>query len=134
MALNLNVASMGPRSDERGNTTRNLAFARKRFFASMGPRSDERGNYASWRCLGCQWKLQWGRARMSAEIGKWEMGIISYEVALQWGRARMSAEIPQLPRLRFPRLPLQWGRARMSAEIRDCRESCECRACRFNGA
>src|SRR5437016_4700429 len=39
-------ASMGPRSDERGNLFRNHARDGRRH-ASMGPRSDERGNIDS---------------------------------------------------------------------------------------
>ncbi len=59
--------SMGPRSDERGNLSVVWRVAKHRF-PSMGPRSDERGNAVG--CLGSKirGRLQWGRARMSAEI------------------------------------------------------------------
>ena len=60
-------ASMGPRSDERGNLGRpdgNMSNA----LASMGPRSDERGNIGLDR-IGAHvgGLLQWGHARMSVE-------------------------------------------------------------------
>ncbi len=59
----------------------------------MGPRSDERGNGFSpsqEAFLGVP--LQWGRARMSAEIASRAEASAAAAV-LQWGRARMSAEI-----------------------------------------
>src|SRR5579885_316995 len=61
------AASMGPRSDERGNA-RNATAKQRRMEASMGPRSDERGNEANQISHAWNLKLQWGRARMSAEI------------------------------------------------------------------
>src|SRR5579884_3509355 len=84
-------ASMGPRSDERGN---DFQFQRDsaRNQASMGPRSDERGNSLSRSRSSQSQGLQWGRAQMSAEmlIGvSWPQGIST----LQWGRAQMSAEM-----------------------------------------
>ena len=36
--------------------------------ASMGPRSDERGNTMSYGLKDAQVKLQWGRVRMNAEM------------------------------------------------------------------
>ncbi|SRR5579883_2787826 len=67
---NAALASMGPRSDERGNHPKSKHFTPMEAKASMGPRSDERGN--TFPCLRypivC--RLQWGRARMSAEISQ----------------------------------------------------------------
>ncbi len=89
-------ASMGPRSDERGNRrSRNREFGAA--LASMGPRSDERGNGVGghpWHSIST-W-LQWGRARMSAEIQHETWHLRGRDSLLQWGRARMSAEITHL--------------------------------------
>src|SRR5579885_1023229 len=60
-------ASMGPRSDERGNASWHAAKAVTEM-ASMGPRSDERGNAPLPELLHAAGGLQWGRARMSAEM------------------------------------------------------------------
>ncbi len=61
------LASMGPRSDERGNLGQRPGVHRCDL-ASMGPRSDERGNSPACH-IGCNMKmLQWGRALMSAEM------------------------------------------------------------------
>src|ERR1700674_1100064 len=62
------IASMGPRSFERGNPAL-LYGDYVPLFASMGPRSFERGNSLelgpdNLHCVG----LQWGRAHSSAEI------------------------------------------------------------------
>ena len=43
LVANSRLASMGPRSDERGNVAM-VRARRLRRLASMGPRSDERGN------------------------------------------------------------------------------------------
>src|SRR5579885_434082 len=107
----------------------------------MGPRSDERGNESASGDASVVRKLQWGRARMSAEIVYKQaqyrtriyasMGPRSDErgngfspsqeaflgVPLQWGRARMSAEIASRAEASAAAAVLQWGRARMSAEI-----------------
>ena len=58
---------MGPRSSERGN--RSLLDEVKRLRgASMGPRSSERGNLINPESEYVEAaKLQWGRARLSAE-------------------------------------------------------------------
>src|SRR5579885_3280556 len=64
--------------------------------ASMGPRSCERGNLPK---PGGSWEpgpLQWGRARASAEITLRMMHLLNYLFLLQWGRARASAEMPRL--------------------------------------
>ena len=85
--------------------------------ASMGPRSDERGNFGEKRDpFGTRGALQWGRAQMSAEIRP--SGIqASAANLLQWGRAQMSAEMRTTSAPRPHSDPLQWGRAQMSAEI-----------------
>src|SRR5579883_2733615 len=82
----------------------------------MGPRSDERGNveFCGGRWRSC--KLQWGRARMSAEIRLARANCWPC-YRLQWGRARMSAEIERASVANGRAHGLQWGRARMSAEI-----------------
>src|SRR5579883_444180 len=69
-----NIASMGPRSDERGDSTE-FRKAVKYLYASMGPRSDERGD-----------------VRRSAEISGTPTAL-NVTDGLQWGRARMSAEM-----------------------------------------
>src|SRR6516225_7237592 len=62
--------------------------------------------------------LQWGRARMSAEMPLIPDTWSPIRGWLQWGRARMSAEMWRwCVRGAFGGW-LQWGRARMSAEIR----------------
>ena len=61
------VASMGPRSEERGNGHRRRALVELER-ASMGPRSEERGNQRlQIRVVHCTLALQWGRAPRSAE-------------------------------------------------------------------
>ena len=62
-------ASMGPRSIDRGNGFARYdddAFAR----ASMGPRSIDRGNWVPSVVLSKGWELQWGRGRSTAEIAR----------------------------------------------------------------
>ena len=118
-------ASMGPRSDERGNSVipvgerplsvlqwgrapmsaeirAQLVGAIKTFAASMGPRSDERGNRRSSRSRIRAAELQWGRAPMSAEIHG-TVGVPLAFPTLQWGRAPMSAEITSRVRGRVTR-------------------------------
>ncbi len=59
----------------------------------MGPRSDERGN-PEWKLVGVVGDtLQWGRARMSAEMREASLTRERDLAVLQWGRARMSAEM-----------------------------------------
>ena len=66
-----------------------------------------------------QARLQWGRARASAEMPAHQPAQGRCVEALQWGRARASAEITAVNCFRpWVRWPLQWGRARASAEIR----------------
>ena len=150
------VASMGPRSHERGNMGGGESGARLGD-ASMGPRSHERGNpvrpkirqylYAS---------LQWGRVLMNAET-KEISGLDSVLVGLQWGRVLMNAETAtgcgrcwcgtkasMGPRshergnragrdCRDTGDRLQWGRVLMNAETGQ-RFPAPCSACCFNGA
>jgi len=110
--------------------------------ASMGPRSEERGDgMAQGYGTTILCELQWGRAPRSAETRPMFFTVILPE-ALQWGRAPRSAETPQTRRARGrpdhasmgPRseergdavgsIPapatntLQWGRAPRSAETR----------------
>ena len=94
-ALLVDVASMGPRSFERGNQ-RITARMPRDDEASMGPRSFERGNagvrQASARRIRPQ--LQWGRAHSSAEISSAvRSSALRGDAALQWGRAHSSAEM-----------------------------------------
>ncbi len=100
--------------------------------ASMGPRSDERGNAHNASGGGSVPALQWGRALMSAEIH-----IGTYKNAgtptLQWGRALMSAEIHQWVLGPMAGDGLQWGRALMSAEIKAIFGTSKPPEC-FNGA
>ncbi len=61
--------------------------------ASMGPRSDDRGNAARYSTArsAADW-LQWGRDQMIAEItAPW--GNVQIYGVLQWGRDQMIAEI-----------------------------------------
>src|SRR5262249_18815848 len=60
------IASMGPRSDERGRAGGHQPDHADRA-ASMGPRSDERGRHLTVQERNQLAVLQWGRARMSAE-------------------------------------------------------------------
>ncbi len=62
--------------------------------ASMGPRSCERGNRSQRQPAVADYKLQWGRARASAEIPS-PQARTKEGAKLQWGRARASAEMRQ---------------------------------------
>ncbi len=85
--------------------------------ASMGPRSDDRGNVPLpglvTRRLA---ELQWGRDRMIAEMPVMLSALAALN-KLQWGRDRMIAEILREWNAPAPRLRLQWGRDRMIAEM-----------------
>ena len=89
------------------------------------------GSVCSWTVI----RLQWGRARVSAEIFTRSIALMAAGSVLQWGRARVSAEIlaGNVPD-GVPVRALQWGRARVSAEIfwraRRRRRAASC----FNGA
>ena len=58
----------------------------------MGPRSCERGNRRRKAMREINERLQWGRARASAEMRIHAL-LNSFLIQLQWGRARASAEI-----------------------------------------
>ena len=110
------LASMGPRSFDRGNAPRSPS-ASERGRASMGPRSFDRGN----TCI--------LRSRCSTEVAS--MGPRSFDRgnlgsscgmpadhALQWGRDRSIAEMRSLARVRAAMHGLQWGRDQLIAEMR----------------
>ena len=61
----------------------------------MGPRSFERGNERAAREELWLGRLQWGRARSSAETFERQYSKWGLESQLQWGRARSSAETDQ---------------------------------------
>ena len=61
------IASMGPRSFDRGNV-RSLSSTECSREASMGPRSFDRGNYRPATDLAGQLALQWGRGLSTAEM------------------------------------------------------------------
>ena len=61
--------------------------------ASMGPRSCERGNMKEDNGgPALRYQLQWGRAQTSAEMAPKSVNA-EYDYRLQWGRAPVSAEI-----------------------------------------
>src|SRR5947208_3431300 len=129
----------------------------EREIASMGPRSGERGNskgLATKRCSLAQ--LQWGRALVSAEISgdpaftlgaywlQWGRALVSAEIWafptkpsiqnwLQWGRALVSAEITEAPAVPLACFTLQWGRALVSAEMERTARRARGRDTGFNG-
>src|SRR6266576_1813044 len=61
--------------------------------ASMGPRSNDRGNeICGSRCAASSARLQWGRDQMIAEMSTQSSGT-GASLLLQWGRDQMIAEI-----------------------------------------
>src|SRR5579884_1633542 len=86
------VASMGPRSNDRGNLPGPLPSGGYSCVASMGPRSNDRGN---------------GVYRLNPKPEK----------PLQWGRDQMIAEIVPAGNSRSAMAMLQWGRDQMIAEM-----------------
>ena len=90
--LAVEIASMGPRSGERGNPCP-LLMDPGRPGASMGPRSGERGNSGRLTARYLDHKLQWGRVRGNAEMPLPE-NVTRIRMRLQWGRVRGNAEIP----------------------------------------
>src|ERR1051326_9156092 len=77
-------ASMGPRSNDRGNAE-NCGYLLSWMLASMGPRSNDRGNRTALAVWSLHSQLQWGRDQMIAEMRralKWR----SRPSRLQWGR------------------------------------------------
>ncbi len=95
------TASMGPRSNDRGNPL--LWLSRVVYSpASMGPRSNDRGNRVCRERARIIGLLQWGRDQMIAEIPCVFPVISPAFLPLQWGRDQMIAEMP----MRKPVAPL----------------------------
>ena len=125
----------------------------------MGPRSFERGNEHAPHCSSnVHPRLQWGRARSSAETFGAGLGARIY-YRLQWGRARSTAETYPIvyhsdhqsqasmgPRsfergnggsdrhVLYNGCSLQWGRARSSAETALSGVDPQLNVVGFNGA
>src|SRR2546423_11324265 len=98
------LASMEPRSSERGNKIKNDCKNDPRVFASMEPRSSERGNNPTWLLIkSVLISLQWSHAHLSVETGKVMVGFEVYR-GLQWSHAHLSVET-RSRRLRSPRAP-----------------------------
>ncbi len=89
------MASMGPRSSERGDFCAILWFG-VRVIASMGPRSSERGDVALGRDAAVDIEASMG-PRSSERGDAVAKGWRSRVETLQWGRAPRSAEINILP-------------------------------------
>ncbi len=127
-------ASMGPRSCERGNKV-GILHPDFRLAASMGPRSCERGNRVTTTSPTTQVdRLQWGRARASAEIGRLAVKVEPLQFASMGPRSCERGNAPELPsgaRDRFARFN---GAALVRA--RKCRSyvAILCPVCCFNGA
>ena len=82
------MASMGPRSRERGNLTIALGVTGATS-ASMGPRSRERGNaLKAGELTREQALLQWGRAHVSAETGTVLRAYVEHAPASMGPRSR----------------------------------------------
>ena len=134
------LASMGPRSADRGNDPGFWKEPESKT-ASMGPRSADRGNTAAGSGgTGACW-LQWGRDQQIAEMlrrclrprfppcfngaaisrsRKWDRtkSRVLQAGRLQWGRDQQIAEIiPQGWTLTSAALTLQWGRDQQIAEM-----------------
>src|SRR5579884_509456 len=84
--------SMGPRSDERGNTFLSTSTSKEFLKPSMGPRSDERGNGHPAHELLAKHTPSMGPRSDERGNGE-ETTPVEPPINLQWGRARMSAEI-----------------------------------------
>ncbi len=86
--------------------------------ASMGPRSNDRGNIfpRSWSTF-ILTRLQWGRDQMIAEM-VWAYNVRKGRAELQWGRDQMIAEMMLSELTDKEGRLLQWGRDQMIAEIR----------------
>src|SRR5579885_3163275 len=83
----------------------------------MGPRSDERGNLFN-SAMKCRpTLLQWGRARMSAEICCEAHGHFEHHKASMGPRSDERGNTVRSRAIAWYFSMLQWGRARMSAEI-----------------
>ena len=113
----LEVASMGPPSDEGGNRERPTGrSARSR--ASMGPPSDEGGNHR--RHDHPPLPAQASMGPPSDEGGNPPAPVsMAFLTPLQWGRPPMRAETSMyLACASVTAWPLQWGRPPMRAETR----------------
>src|SRR5581483_9709405 len=111
-------ASMGPRSCERGNL-RKQPVSVSRLHASMGPRSCERGNGSQARgAPPGAGRLQWGRARASAEIGCGLQKCNKKKLGFNGAALVRARKSEQEPIDSYVLILLQWGRARASAEMR----------------
>ena len=102
--------------------------------ASMGPRSFNRGNADCRRERGTiPARLQWGRGLSTAEITLCVRS--GREVSLlQWGRGLSTAEIRLLPTVRCLPARLQWGRGLSTAEMIPTPWAEWTPTCCFNGA
>src|SRR5579884_2754559 len=107
---------MGPRSDERGNSSAAVSSNRASR-ASMGPRSDERGNKPTYCAFGLIATLQWGRAQMSAEITLLRTCRLRPDTASMGPRSDERGNALESADALGKMEQLQWGRAQMSAEI-----------------
>ncbi len=101
----------------------------------MGPRSNDRGNTSvPWAGTWLVEQLQWGRDQMIAEIYGGPFSL-SVRVELQWGRDQLIAEIdPRFARRLAYVYELQWGRDQLIAEIPSVLQRAGRVAPRFNGA
>src|SRR5579875_478154 len=130
-ACNLH-ASMGPRSNDRGNPApvpepvpapegfngAAIKWSRKcatpkvvtiqQHSASMGPRSNDRGNPPVGALPLERPRLQWGRDQMIAEMQRGN-GLTPVLLELQWGRDQMIAEIREGQAARTFRLQASMG-------------------------
>ena len=87
------LASMGPRSIERGNrAVRSRAWQAHLRCASMGPRSIERGNFSAHEDL-CNRQPGFNGAALNRARKFYARGRHEHDMSLQWGRAQSSAEM-----------------------------------------
>ena len=85
------IASMGPRSRDRGNARAHGHWSRANCSASMGPRSRDRGNYAGLPRPRLAHAASMGPR--SRDRGNVQTGQLCSVTALQWGRDPGIAEI-----------------------------------------
>jgi len=85
--------------------------------ASMGPRSEDRGNLMPFpTCAALLATLQWGRDLKIAEIRNYSSAT-TFRRRLQWGRDLKIAEIEPVIATSAREARLQWGRDLKIAEI-----------------
>src|SRR6266576_1813045 len=110
-------ASMGPRSNDRGNVHAIIGHWSV-FAASMGPRSNDRGNYfTGHERRQAPRELQWGRDQMIAEMLDKRANVRRIETASMGPRSNDRGN-EQSNRTIWPyRVRLQWGRDQMIAEM-----------------